>query len=358
MDRAAGLAQQSGSSTRPRWGVSAALQPGRARQLQRSSAWDRSRLSGVARGERRAALLVGWLAVFCLARGAADARAQEPGAWAQGDTTDPADSAAPEQPREPSDSRDPRAESPRVRIELWARGGPPLEGKVKLGREAQARSWSFREDARIPPRPSYGFAADLDLEVFDWASVGVSAWEVRTSSARRRIHAEGLAVDGRAFGGGERLTTRIELRYAELSLRYLWRNERRVRLWFGIGAAWLSTRIRVEAADRGATTRWAEVFAPSLTYALEARFAERWQVFLLSGIAAAPHRFPSLTTRFRLGLGYELWPGVWARSALSVRSALLGNLSELTSQSVPAGHAWRRLRWLSLGLEAGIAVSL
>lgn len=255
-------------------------------------------------------------------------------------------------------SSDPEASPTRVRLELWARLGAPVSGKAKLGRDSQVRGWRFDRDARHPSRPSWGYGAELDVEVFDWASVGVSGWEIVQPSGRRRIHYEGIELDGHAFAGETRLTTRIELRYSEVSLRYVWRNDERVRLWFGIGVAWLSTRLALRGDRVRATTRISEVFAPSLTYALEAKLGAGFEVFLLSGIAFAPQRFPSLTTRFRVGFGYRLVPGVSLRLGVGLRNAFLGEAREQLSKRVRPGHDWRRIRWTSLGAELGVAFSL
>jgi len=246
----------------------------------------------------------------------------------------------------------------RLRLEVYGRLGAPLEGKVKLGREGVARAWELGKDARAPARASWGAGAEVDFEVLDWASVGVSAWEVGQFTARRRIHYEGLELDGRAFAGNTRLTTRVQLRYSELSLRYVWRNDASIRLWFGIGAAWLSTRIALRGDRLRATTRSSEVFAPALTYALEARLGAGFEVYLLSGIAVALQRFPSVTTRLRVGLGYRLLEGLSLRLGLGFQNAFLGEAREQLSKRVRPGHDWRRIRWSSLGLELGVSFSL
>lgn len=246
----------------------------------------------------------------------------------------------------------------RLRFELYGRGGPPLEGKFKLGREGQARAWHLGKDARAANRASWGAGVEADFEVLDWASVGVSGFELGQEGARRRIHYEGLELDGRSFAGNTRLSTAVQLRYAELSLRYVWRNDAKVRLWFGIGAAWLSTRIALRGDRSRATTRAAEVLAPALTYALEAELGAGFEVYLLSGVAFAPHRFPSVATRLRVGFGYRLVPGVALRLGLGLQNALLGDARELLSKRVRPGHDWRRIRWSSLGLELGLSFSL
>lgn len=249
--------------------------------------------------------------------------------------------------------------SPFLRLELWGRTGPPVDATIKLGREGEATRWKLRHDARRPSAPSWGYGANLDLEVTNWASVGLTGWEIQQPTGRRRIHYEGIDLDGRVFPGDTRLTTRIELQFAELSLRYVWRNDGRVRLWFGIGAAWLSTRLSLRGANgQRATTRWSNVFAPSLSYSLTARVFESFELFLLSAIAFAPTRFPSLTTRYRLGLGYELTPGFSIRLAVSLRSAFLGETREQLTKRARPGHDGRRIRWNSFGVEFGFAFSL
>jgi hypothetical protein len=258
-----------------------------------------------------------------------------------------------------AEEAEPAPESrPRLRLELYGRLGPALDGKVKLGREGLARAWSLRKDARAASKASWGAGVEVDFEVLDWASVGVSAWELGQFGARRRIHYEGLELDGRAFAGNTRLTTRVQLRFAELSLRYVWRNDDSIRLWFGIGAAWLSTRIALRGDRLRATTRAAEVFAPALTYALEARLGAGFEVYLLSGIALAPQRFPTLTTRLRVGFGYRLLEGLSLRMGLGFQNAFLGEAREQLSKRVRPGHDWRRIRWTSLGLEFGLSFSL
>ena len=93
-------------------------------------------------------------------------------------------------------------ELPRVRLELWAQVLTSLRGKVKKGPEATVRGFEFARDARIPRLARLGVAAELDLKVFSWASLGAHYQHLFNRGPRRRIHYEGISLNGRSLAGG------------------------------------------------------------------------------------------------------------------------------------------------------------
>jgi hypothetical protein len=249
-------------------------------------------------------------------------------------------------------------ELPYVRLELSARGGAPIRAKIKKGRDAEVQAFQPSKDAHLPNTPTWGVSGELDVQPLEWASVGILYWELRHDGPRRSIHYEGLSLGGRTFSGRTQLNTRIQIRFAEVSLRYVWKHTPRVRLWFGLGAAWISYRIALRGDRLRATARIEDFLAPSLSYQLEARLGAWATLFFTSGIAVSPQRFPGLTSRLRVGLRWHIAPHLELVTGLGLRNGFLGEFSEQVGKDVRSGHRWRRVRFSALGFDVGLAFTL
>ena len=266
---------------------------------------------------------------------------------------------AEDRPREPAArGAESEPELPWLRLELSGRLASPLRAKLKTGEDRLAAGFLTARDARVPNRPAWGFNAELDLEVLDWAGVGLVYWGLGQDGPRRALHYEGLNLNARRFAGGTPLSARLEAHFAEVSLRYVWVHRPRLRLWFGLGAAWGSLRLALRGAGLRATTRLQAAFGPSLSYELAARPLDWLVLYFTSGIALSPQRFPSWTSRFRVGLRLRLLPGVELVTGIGLRNLVFGGWREQVGQEVRPGHRWRYARVTSVGLDLGLSFSL
>lgn len=257
----------------------------------------------------------------------------------------------------PQEADEPEADLPRVRLEGTLQATALVSSKVKHGPERQVHGFEPHKDGHLPIRLEAGWFAQVDVVMWSWASLGAVAWSTHAAGPKRRIHYEGIQLNGRSFAGGDRLKTTIAIRYAEVSLRYLWRRDADVQLWFGIGPAWISYRIALRGDRVRATSRMETVLGPSFTYALAARVKDWLSLFLESGFAVAPsHRFPSVVAGTRLGVRLHLGAGVELVLALNNRVGVLSESTQLGN--VARGHNWRKARFFVLGLELGLGFSL
>ncbi|MGE0706756.1 MAG: hypothetical protein AB7N76_06085 [Planctomycetota bacterium] len=247
-------------------------------------------------------------------------------------------------------------ELPRIRLELTGRLSRPLRAGARLGRGA--RGFETAKDAHVPDVPALGLAAELDVQPLEWASVGALYWELDQDGPRRSLHYSGISLDGATFLGGTRLETRVRIRFAELSARYIWRDDGRLRLWFGLGAAWGSFQVQLRGGGLRARGHTQDLFAPSLSYELDARLGRWASLYFTSGIAAAPARFPSIATRFRVGLRWRLSERFELVTGLGVRTGLLGTWQEQIARDATTGHRWGRVRYMTVGLDLGLALRL
>jgi len=246
---------------------------------------------------------------------------------------------------------------PRVRVELSLRLAAPFRTQVKIGPERSVHGFEPSKDAHQPNTLALGLALELDVKVVSWASLGLSAWGVEQEGPTRHLHYEGISVGGRLLPGGARAATTQRIAYAELSLRYVWTHTPRVHLWFGIGPAWAEYRIDLDGAGLRARGRAEAVFAPALTYSLAARVNDWISIFLTSGIAVSPTRFPSYVSTYRIGLRWHLGAGLELVTALAGHNGHITSAYELWSDDVREGHRWRSARWNTVGLELGLAWS-
>ena len=249
-------------------------------------------------------------------------------------------------------------ELPWLRLELSGRIASPLRGRFKTGEDRLADGFLTAKDAHVPNRPALGLNAELDVEVLDWAGVGLVYWGLWQDAPRCSIHYEGLNLNGRRFAGGEPLSARLDAHFAEVSLRYVWVHRPGLRLWFGLGAAWGSLRLALRGAGVRATTRLQALFAPSLCYELAARPLDWLVLYFTSGIAVSPERFPSWASRFRVGLRLRLLPGVELVAGIGLRNLVFGDWRELIRKDVRPGHRWRHARVTNVGLDLGLSFSL
>lgn len=260
-------------------------------------------------------------------------------------------------PRFVADEPDPREDPrhPRLRIELSGRAFAFVT-KVKKGPDALVQGFSPHKDGHLPGQINLGYSLNVDVRVFSWSSVGAVFTSMHVDGPHRNLHYEGIRLNGRSFPGGARARTSITVRYAELSLRYVWTHSQKVHLWFGIGPAWVSYRIALRGKPLRATGRIEAMLGPAFTYELSGRISELLSIFLNSGFAFAPARMPSYVVNNRLGLRWHLGAGFELTTALTTQSGRLTDSVEAFGDP-RAGHRWRRARWASTAIEVGLAFS-
>jgi len=245
---------------------------------------------------------------------------------------------------------------PWLRIELVTRLGPPIDGHVKKGREDVTHKATHVKDARMREVPSWGYAARFDVKVFSWCSIGGDYYAMHETGPRDRIHHRGITIGDRFFPGGSKVRGELTVEMAEISLRYIWREDERVHLWFGIGPAWASYRLTLQsrAPRQRATAHVRTVFAPSLTYMVAARVTDTVSFYYMNGIAVSPIRFPSFFNEFRLGFRFRVGGGLEVVFGFVMRNGLISDTRELWGHSPTGGHNWKRARWTTVGLELGL----
>ncbi len=308
---------------------------------------------------------VGLLLTLAALAAGAPARAQEapvaPAVEGSEGSADRSDAAPGIRTRAEGDTPEGEAEGeapplPWLRLELTGRAGFPLIGKFKHGPESNSTGVDLQKDAHLPARPTWGITALVDVELASWCSLGAVYWGMANGGPSAEVHYRGITLDEVTFPGGSRVRTDVDIQYAELSLRYVWVNRETVRLWFGIGPAYLHARLRLRGEGRRARADVAALLGPALTYQLEARVGPV-TLFLSNGITLGlSDRLPSFVSSSRFGARWHLGGGLQVVTAIDLRNGLLTSWNEqLRRDHLTQGHEWSRVRFNNAAVEVGLA---
>ncbi len=231
-----------------------------------------------------------------------------------------------------------------------------IDGRVKKGRSRQATTIDLQKDTHLPIVISPGARAVFDVKVHPNLAIGVHATGLLFEGPKRRLHGSTKVLQSEVFDSTVPTETIVDLRLAELFVRYVVRDNEQVRLAFGIGAAWGQLRLRMRSELARARGRVTAIFAPTIGYHFSVRAHPRVVVFLESVTAViAPTRFPSYLSEFRVGLRFPLFAGVELIAAGSMWSAWLEDLRDIWGPRPTGNHKEREATWTVLGLELGMA---
>ena len=245
---------------------------------------------------------------------------------------------------------------PRFRFELAARAMAVIDTQVKHGPEPAAHTIRLRRDLNVPYRVWPGYRALLEVKVQPRFAIGAQYTQVLLDGSRRSIHYRGVSLGRDTFGGDERVATEVGLQFAEGYVRYVIRDDARIRLSVGVGAAWASFRIRLDARRDG-SGRVETFFAPTFNYMFSARLLQHFAIFIESTTAVvAPARFPSFASEVRAGFRFPFGASFELVLAGCLNSAQIEDAKDLWGGQVTSTHRWEQARWTSIGLDVGISV--
>jgi hypothetical protein len=246
---------------------------------------------------------------------------------------------------------------PRIRLELWFRGGGLGGTGFKKGPHYNAGRFTLHEDARVPRMPIFGLRAVAEVRFHeDWA-VGLHATGSALEGPKRRLHWRGIRLQGRHLRS-MRMRTKVEIAFAQAFVRMVFRDDSRIRLAFGAGLAWTSIRIRVRNRVQRADGRIQAYLAPTIGYMFTFRLWEHCHIWIESTNALiAPLRFPSYATEARAGLRFPFGPNFELGLGVGLSSAQLEDIRELWGgQEPPDTYRWRRTHYTLVTLEVGVSV--
>jgi hypothetical protein len=250
----------------------------------------------------------------------------------------------------------PLLDLPRIRLELWGLVGAFGTVKVKAGPERNAHLIEVHRDARLPRTPALGWRAVFDVRFHkDWL-VGGQVGQLSLEGPRRQLHYRGISIQSRYLAPLP-ARTKIDTWLGEVFVRYVIRDNPRVRFMLGIGVTWTSLRLRVSTRVNRADARIQDVFGPSFGYYLAIEFFPPVIVFLESLTAlVSPLRFPALASDIRAGFRLPLGGGFELGLAVAFTSVQIEDTKDLWGSGKPRlGHRHRRATWTSLGAEIGIS---
>ena len=199
---------------------------------------------------------------------------------------------------------------PKFRLELWGRLAAMVPNiRYKKGPEGIAHHRRTRRDHHMPGLPLTGYRFILDVKFLTSLLVGIHYDRTVYEGPRRRLHHRGVSIQSRFFPGGLPVRTRIDLQYGEAYLRWVIRDNARIRLAIGLGAAWASARVRIRGQGLRADGRVEEFFAPTISY-YAGIYPVPWLGLWLESSTSVVSltRFPSLASNFRAGLRFPFGP--------------------------------------------------
>lgn len=246
---------------------------------------------------------------------------------------------------------------PRIRLELWFRGGGLGGTKFKKGPHYNARRFDLHKDARVPRIPVFGLRAVAEVRFHEDWSVGAHATGAVLEGPKRRLHYRGISLQGRRLRP-LRARTQVELAFAQAFVRMVFRDDSRIRLSFGAGLAWTTLRIRIRNRLERADGRFQAYLAPTIGYFFSFRLFEHCHIWIESTNALiAPLRFPSYASEARAGLRFPFGPNFELGLGVGLSSAQIEDVRELWGgQEPPDTFRWRRTNWSLVTLELGVSV--
>ncbi|HBP19401.1 MAG TPA: hypothetical protein DEA08_16630 [Planctomycetes bacterium] len=244
---------------------------------------------------------------------------------------------------------------PRIRLEFWGRVSTYDLVRVKKGPAYNAGRIHLRRDTRLPRTPALGWRVVADVRFAEDWTVGGQLHALSLEGNRRRLHYRGIRLQGRYL---EPLParTRIETWLAEVFLRYVIRDNSRLRFQVGLGVTWVSLRLRISTRQNRADGRVSDVLGPSFGYLIAIELIPPLVVFAESCTALlSPARFPSFVSDLRLGLRLPLGGGFELAWALTFTTAWIEDYRDLWGGDKPhSSHRWRRANWGTTAGEFGL----
>ena len=245
---------------------------------------------------------------------------------------------------------------PHYRLELTFRFTFLIDSKLKIGPADTAHTMRPRRDLHLPGTPSYGLRGLFEVKFHESFLIGGYYTHVFVRGPEREIHYTGVSLGGDRIPGGARVQTSLDISMAEVFLRYVGRDDAKVKFSFGIGLAWTAFRLRLAAESLDADGRVDGYFAPTIGYMIQFEALPWLHLFLESMNALiAPTRFPSYASEFRLGVRIPLG-NVELMIAASSFSGQIEDLKDLTGgKANTSTHRWRQASWWVAGGEFGFA---
>ncbi|MGE0711497.1 MAG: hypothetical protein AB7N76_24560 [Planctomycetota bacterium] len=247
-------------------------------------------------------------------------------------------------------------ELPRVRLELWGRCSAFVFARTKIGPEYGSHTIDLHRDAHLPRTPALGWRAVWDLRFHRNWLIGGQLAQLGLEGSRRRLHHTGVSLDGRYL---RPLAARTELDtwLGEVFIRYVIRDNQRVRFMLGAGATWVSFRIRVSTRAERAAGRVQDVLGPSIGYHIAIELLPPLVVFAESVTALiSPARFPAYASDLRVGFRLPLGGGVEVGLAFTLTSLQIEDHHDLWGGHKPRPNfRWRRASATSTGCDFGFA---
>ena len=254
------------------------------------------------------------------------------------------------------DSDEPPLSLPRIRLELWFRGGGLGGTKFKKGPHYNAHRFDLHKDTRIPRIPIFGLRAVAEVRFHeDWA-IGAHVTGAVLEGPKRRLHYRGVSLQGRHLSS-LRSRTQVEIAFAEAFVRMVFRDDSRIRLSVGAGVAWASMRIRIRNRVERSDGRIQTFLAPSVGYFFTFKLFEHCHIWIESTNALiSPLRFPSYASEARAGLRFPFGPNFEIGLGVGLSSAQIEDVRELWGgQEPPDTFRWRRTNWTLVTLELGVS---
>jgi hypothetical protein len=240
-----------------------------------------------------------------------------------------------------------------LRLELSGRMVWLTASKLKEGPNRDVHTAHPRHDTDLPGIPQYGIRGLFDLKLADRWLLGGFYTHLFVHSERRATRKD-LALDtGRVFKG-EKGRTLIDVQLAELFLRYVVLDEHRLRLSFGLGAAYGSFRLRFD--DAGYAEGRVQEYFLSINYTVQFKVAGPLNLYIESMFGfLAPHSLLSYVSEFRAGARIDLFPGMQLILAGTSMTGQVQEYLDVWGGKRTQGHRFRKASWSIQGLEIGVA---
>lgn len=249
-------------------------------------------------------------------------------------------------------------ELPRFRAEVWARSALLLATKIKKGPERDVHTFFLHRDAHLPPlRIMGGYRFIFDVKFHEKFVAGVHYSRLLMEGPRRHIHHTGIHLQSRYFQPFEPVRTLVDIQFGEVFLRFVIRDNKRLRVAIGTGASWTSFRVRLSSRSLRSDGRVEDFLYPTLSYTIAVGLTSWLTMFFETvGGVISPKRYPSYVSEARLGFRVPLGYEVELNIAGTFSAAMIATANELWGGKLRQGHRWTRAEWLAMGLDLGLAV--
>jgi hypothetical protein len=293
---------------------------------------------------------LGRFALFLLLAVATPAAAEDLRLWPGSPLRLLADDDAADEP-----DRDRTQPFPLITLELGIEGVMNVTTRVRKGRDGQAGAFEPYEDAGLRRAWTYASILRLDVKILSWAGIGGFYWHWGTAGNLRATD-DDIRMNNVFIPEGTKVRTRLEIQHAEVTFRYIWTHTESIYLWFGLGASWVSYYVGLDGSGARTTSHVEGTWAPTWTYAVRGRLKGfKVGIFLTSSISVSAVRFPSLLTHNRVGLDYEVAPGLTVAVGVAVHNGIMTDLQKARHNSVSGGYRHEDVQWSVAALQLSVA---